>query len=96
MDTRSKSGTGLAQLLLIVAIIGALNWGLVGFFNWNLVDAIFGGGASEMTSSASRVVYALVGLAGVALLLFLPKLRVLRGEIRTRAALPGTRREVHP
>lgn len=40
--------------------IGGLNWGLVGFFNFNLVSAIFG----EMTI-LSRLVYALVGIAAL-------------------------------
>jgi hypothetical protein len=44
----------------ILVVIGAINWGLVGFFNWNLVDAIFGAG-----SVVSRIIYALVGLAGL-------------------------------
>jgi uncharacterized membrane protein YuzA (DUF378 family) len=57
--------SGLTKALLVVAIIGAINWGLVGFFNWNLVDAIFGGGAREQTSGLSRVIYAIVGLAGL-------------------------------
>jgi uncharacterized protein len=57
---------GLTKVLLTIAIIGAVNWGLVGFFNWNLVDAIFGGGAREETSAFSRFVYAIVGLAGLA------------------------------
>jgi uncharacterized protein len=57
---------GLAKVLLTIAIIGAINWGLVGFFNWNLVDAIFGGGAREETSGFSRFIYAIVGLAGLA------------------------------
>jgi uncharacterized membrane protein YuzA (DUF378 family) len=56
----------LVKVALIIAIIGAVNWGLIGFFNFNLVDAIFGGDAREMTSAASRVVYAIVGLAGLA------------------------------
>jgi uncharacterized protein len=56
---------GLGKALLIIAIVGALNWGLVGFFNFNLVDAIFGGGAREETSGLSRIIYAVVGLAGV-------------------------------
>lgn len=59
---------GFSKVLLVVAIIGAINWGLVGFFNFNLVDAIFGGGSREMTSGLSRVIYALVGIAGVAAL----------------------------
>lgn len=44
----------------ILVIIGGLNWGLVGFFNYNLVDAIFGAG-----SIAARIIYAIVGLAAV-------------------------------
>lgn len=44
----------------ILVIIGALNWGLVGIFNWNLVNAIFG----DM-SVISRIIYSLVGIAGL-------------------------------
>lgn len=64
MDTRDNTNlqwSGAAKLFLAVAIIGALNWGLIGLFNFNLVAAIFGEG-----STASRIVYALVGLAGLA------------------------------
>ena len=46
---------------LILIIVGALNWGLIAFFNFNLVAFIFGGSASM----ASRIVYGLVGLAGL-------------------------------
>ncbi|HKU37655.1 MAG TPA: DUF378 domain-containing protein [Polyangiales bacterium] len=53
------------KILLFIAIIGAVNWGLIGFFNWNLVDALFGGGVREETSTGSRIVYALVGLSGL-------------------------------
>ena len=67
----------LIKALLVVAIIGAINWGLIGFFNWNLVDAIFGGGSREETSGVSRVVYALVGLAGLVVAFFIPRLREL-------------------
>lgn len=45
---------------LVLILIGGLNWGLVGFFDFNLVDALFGEG-----SALSRIVYALVGLAAV-------------------------------
>ena len=65
---------GLAKTLIIIAIIGALNWGLIGFFNFNLVDAIFGGGSHEQTSTISRVIYAIVGLCGLVALVTLPKL----------------------
>lgn len=40
--------------------VGALNWGLIGFFDFNLVAAIFGAG-----SLLSRIVYCLVGLSGI-------------------------------
>jgi uncharacterized membrane protein YuzA (DUF378 family) len=66
--------SGLVKAVLLIASIGAINWGLIGFFNWNLVDAIFGGGARETTSIASRVVYAIVGLAGLVGLFKLPRL----------------------
>jgi uncharacterized protein len=41
-------------------LIGALNWGLIGFFGFNLVAAIFGEAAA-----ISRVIYAVVGLAAL-------------------------------
>jgi len=44
----------------ILVIIGALNWGLVGFFHFDLVATLFG----DM-SMLSRVVYGLIGLAGL-------------------------------
>ncbi len=47
-------------IALILVIIGGLNWGLIGLFNFDLVAAIFG----DM-SAISRVVYSLVGLAAL-------------------------------
>ena len=46
---------------LTVVIVGAVNWGLVGFFNFNLVGMLTGGG----TSFIARIIYALVGIASV-------------------------------
>lgn|GEM_PF-14901 len=46
---------------LLLSIIGSLNWGLVGIFQFDLVAWIFGG----QTGVISRIIYALVGLAGV-------------------------------
>jgi hypothetical protein len=81
----------LINLVLIISVIGALNWGLVGFFNFNLVDALFGGGARETTSGLSRFVYALVGLAGLALLFLAPWQRAnTRGSVH----IPSGRRSV--
>lgn len=77
MTHTAANGKGSSMLLKVatlLAIIGALNWGLIGLFNWNLVDAIFGGDPREMTSVASRVVYALVGLAGLIALFSLPRI----------------------
>jgi uncharacterized membrane protein YuzA (DUF378 family) len=45
---------------LVLIIIGGINWGLVGFFDYNLVDALFGSG-----SVLSRTVYAIVGVAAL-------------------------------
>ncbi len=50
---------------LTISIIGAVNWGLIGFFDFNLVAFLFG----SMTW-LSRIVYALVGLCGLYLLTF--------------------------
>lgn len=49
------------KLSLVLVIIGALNWLLVGLFRFDLVASIFGGQAALV----SRVVYTLVGLAGI-------------------------------
>lgn len=52
-------------IALTIAIIGALNWGLIGIFNFNLVGFIFG----DMTLF-SRIIYILVGLSGLYLVTF--------------------------
>lgn len=46
---------------LILMIIGALNWGLVGLFQYDLVAAICGGSASVV----ARIIYTIVGIAGI-------------------------------
>ncbi len=50
------------RIALALVIIGAINWGLIGFFKFDLVASIFGG----QTAFLSRVIYALVGLSGLA------------------------------
>lgn len=50
----------VSWIAFILIVVGGLNWGLVGFFGFNLVDAIFGAG-----SMIARVVYAVVGLSAV-------------------------------
>ena len=59
----------LDWLAMALVIVGGLNWGLVGAFNFNLVDTLFG----EM-SALSRVVYVLVGLSAVYLIYTASKL----------------------
>ncbi|HYK72773.1 MAG TPA: DUF378 domain-containing protein [Pseudoneobacillus sp.] len=49
----------IQRLALVLTIIGAINWGLIGFFGFNLVEAIFGDNA------LTRIIYGLVGLAGL-------------------------------
>lgn len=78
MDKQERTRNAITTAVLVVAIIGAINWGLIGFFNFNLVDAIFGGGAREATSGVSRVIYALVGLCGLALIALFPTQARLR------------------
>lgn len=53
METLQKSA-------LVVTIIGAINWGLIGLFDFNLVEAIFG-----IDSMLSNIIYILVGICGI-------------------------------
>lgn len=55
----------LDGLTLAIAIIGAVNWGLIGFFSFDLVAFLFGS-----MSWLSRIVYALVGICGLYLISF--------------------------
>lgn len=55
----------LRVLALLLVVIGALNWGLIGLLNFNLVAFLFGA-----TSMISAIVYSLVGLAGLYALTF--------------------------
>jgi uncharacterized protein len=76
---------GFAKTIIVLAAIGAINWGLIGFFNFNLVDAIFGGVSRQVAPIGSRIVYALVGLAGLAALFVLPRLHATeRPGLRVR------------
>jgi uncharacterized membrane protein YuzA (DUF378 family) len=86
--THTNSTDVITKILIVLAIIGALNWGLIGFFNWSLVDAIFGGGAHEQTSTASRVIYAIVGVAGLVSLGLLPKVHTEYAHRRPLAERP--------
>ena len=49
----------IQKIALVFTIIGAINWGLIGLFNFNLVESIFG------TSMFSAIIYMIVGIAGI-------------------------------
>jgi uncharacterized membrane protein YuzA (DUF378 family) len=51
----------LSMLVRLLVVVGALNWGLWGFFQFDLVAFLFGGNSTMM----ARLVYALVGIAAV-------------------------------
>ena len=48
------------MIAVILVIIGGIKWGLIGFFQYNLVDSLFGIG-----TIISRIIYALVGLSAI-------------------------------
>ena len=51
----------IQRIALVLTIIGAINWGLIGFFEFDIVAYLFGG----QTAIISRVIYGLVGIAGL-------------------------------
>lgn len=58
---RLQNMSTIQRICLVLTIIGAINWGLIGFFQFDLVAAIFGGQGSAL----SRIIYGLVGIAGL-------------------------------
>lgn len=64
---------------IVLAVIGAVNWGLVGLFDFNLVSALFG-----PMSTLSRIIYVVVGLAGLYLVV---AAATLESRSRTRTTL---------
>jgi uncharacterized membrane protein YuzA (DUF378 family) len=61
MNTNQERARPLHNIALTLVIIGAINWLLVGLFRFDLVASIFGG----QDAGASRVVYTIVGIAGI-------------------------------
>lgn len=62
-------------IALVLVVIGAINWGLIGFFQFDLVSALFG----NMTA-LTRVIFALVGIAGLYSISFFGRDREVRHE----------------
>jgi uncharacterized membrane protein YuzA (DUF378 family) len=52
-------------LSLIFVVVSAVNTGLIGFFNYNLLNMIFGGAESAEYTMIARIVYAIIGLFGL-------------------------------
>ena len=65
MDSR-----GLDYTALVLTIIGAINWGLIGFFRFDLVAFVFG----DLTV-VSRIIYAIIGIAGLYLISVFGRIR---------------------
>ena len=70
---------------LVLVIVGALNWGLMGLFQIDLVATLFGGPQTAL----SRIVYALVGLSG--LYQIVPLLSAMSGRVDNPQLATGTR-----
>ncbi|MGN4544966.1 DUF378 domain-containing protein [Bacillus cereus group sp. MYBK95-2] len=51
----------LQRIALVFTVIGAVNWGLIGFFQFDLVASIFGG----QNSALARIIYGIVGISGL-------------------------------
>lgn len=64
------------NIALVLVIIGALNWGCIGLFGFDFVAALFGG----QMSIASRIIYSLVGIAGLWSITLLFKEKVPAGS----------------
>ena len=75
MDTRPKElekrrALEITDIIALVLVaIGGINWGLIGFFDWNLVNAIFGG-----APWLERLIYVLVGISAVYMAIVTPML----------------------
>ena len=75
---KKSTMTAIADAIWLIAGIGAINWGLVGLFNFDVVDRL-------LADRPTRVVYVIIGLCGVVALLLLPMLRVKTTIGRTPA-----------
>ncbi len=62
----------LKWIAWVLVVIGGLNWGLIGFFNYDLVAALFGAG-----SVAAMIVYDVVGLSAVVLIVY----KIFKGKM---------------
>ncbi len=59
------------KISTILVIIGAINWGLIGLFNFNLISLVFG----EPANFIGRIIYILVGVGGLDMIFLLLKMK---------------------
>lgn len=78
----------LYKAALVFVIIGAVNWGLIGFFQFDLVASIFGG----QDSFLARTIYAIVGIAGIICIPILTKSLDDDNSYATNASTTNTNR----
>lgn len=77
----------LHWIALALVVVGALNWGLVGLFEFDLVATLFGGQQAIL----SRIVYTLVGVAGIVIALTSMKYAPHSGHVaHTHSPTVGT------
>lgn len=57
---KERKGIMLSKIAMCLVIVGGINWGLVGLFNFNLVAFIFGGG-----SMIARAIYIIIGICSI-------------------------------
>jgi len=55
----------LAKLALIAAVVGAVDWLLIGLFEYNFIADIFGSGSQSVTSTGERIIYIAFGVGGI-------------------------------
>ena len=55
----------METVAIVLAAIGAINWGLIGLFGYDLVAALSTAGKFGKTNITSRIIYVIVGIAGV-------------------------------
>lgn len=75
--------SGVTYAAIALVVIGALNWGLIGLFNFNLVAAIFGN-----FTVLTRIVYVLVAVGGLYMIVDAARLREETRHPRTAATMP--------
>jgi uncharacterized membrane protein YuzA (DUF378 family) len=78
---KKSTMTAIADAIWLITALGAINWGLIAFFNFNVIDRL-------LADHPTRWVYAIIGLCGLAALFLLPLLRV-RSTVGRTTAYPG-------